>query len=106
MCDQGRRFARVADLTTRGATRPRGPNSKTRGVRKLRRPICATMRTVTVQAEDFTGIVPISVVLTPESGDPVVYDTSIDMGMGNPAQVVVNVDFPVNTKTHVKVWTR
>lgn len=65
-----------------------------------------TMRTVTVQAHDFTGIVPISVVLTPDSGDRIVVDASIDMGTGNPAQVVVNVDIPVNTQTHVEVWTR
>lgn len=65
-----------------------------------------TMRTVRVQGRDFTGMVPISVVLTPESGDSIVVDSTIDMTSGNPATVDVSVDFPSNTVTHVHAWTR
>ena len=66
----------------------------------------STDRTVTVQARDFTGIVPIDVVLTPDNGDRVVYPAEIDMGLGNPAQVVVDVVVPVNTITRVHAWTQ
>jgi len=65
-----------------------------------------TSRTVTVQARDFIGMVPINVVLTPESGVPVVYPADIDMSTGNPAQVIVNVEIPVNTATRINAWTR
>lgn len=65
-----------------------------------------TSRTVTVQARDFIGIVPINVVLTPESGPPVVYPAEIDMSTGNPAQVIVDVEIPVNTATRIHAWTQ
>lgn len=44
-----------------------------------------TSQMVKVQARDFAGVVPIEVVLTPDSGDRVVYPADIDMGGGNPA---------------------
>jgi hypothetical protein len=63
-------------------------------------------QTVTVQATDFTGEVPITVALIPESGDRIEYDDCIDMGGNSVAQLVVPVTFPINTLTHVQVWTR
>jgi hypothetical protein len=63
-------------------------------------------QTVRVQARDFTGLVPIDLVLTPDSGGRLVYPAQIDMNSGNPAQVIVNVEFPINTVTRVGVWTR
>lgn len=63
-------------------------------------------RQVTVQGTDFTGIVPISVVLTPESGSPIVVDTELDMSGGNPSSVTVDVTLPINTLIHVNAWTR
>ena len=63
-------------------------------------------QTVTVQARDFNGLVPIRVILTPDSGDPVILDTDIDMSTGNPAQLTVNLDFPLNVRTRVDAWTR
>lgn len=63
-------------------------------------------RTVTVQARDFTGLVPIEVVLTPDSGARRVYQAEINMKSGNPAQVVVPVEIPVNSITRVHAWTR
>lgn len=63
-------------------------------------------RQIVIQARDFTGLVPISIALTPESGDPTIYDATLDMDAGNPAQVSVDVEFPVNTETHVHAWTK
>ena len=65
-----------------------------------------TSRTVTVQARDFIGIAPINVVLTPEGGASVVYPAEIDMSLGDPAQVIANVEIPINTPTRIQVWTR
>jgi hypothetical protein len=66
-----------------------------------------TNRTVTVQARDFNAVVPISVVLTPDSGAPVVYQSQIDnRGASNPAQVIVDVSVPVNVQVTVNAWTR
>jgi hypothetical protein len=66
-----------------------------------------TNRTVTVQARDFGASVPIRVVLTPESGPPQTYDTTINNTTGNnPASATLNVAVPVNTKVAVNAWTR
>jgi len=65
-----------------------------------------TLRTVTVQATDFVGIVPIDIVLTPESGPSVIYPAEIDMSNGSPAQITVDVVVPVNSTTRVNAWTR
>ena len=65
-----------------------------------------TSRTVTIQARDFTGIVPINVALTPDSGDPAVYPAQIDMNTGNPARMTVNVQIPVNNLTSINARTR
>lgn len=61
---------------------------------------------VIVEGADFTGIIPISVVLTPDSGEPVEYQANLDMTGGSPAQVTVSVVFPVNVTTRVSAWTR
>ena len=65
-----------------------------------------TNSSITVQAKDFTGILPIKVVLTPENGVPSSFLSQIDMSTGNPAQATVNVSFPVNVRTVVNAWTR
>lgn len=64
-----------------------------------------TNRTVTVQARNFGGDVPIRVVLTPENGTPVTYDATINNTV-SPAQTAVNVVMPVNQIVHVHAWTR
>jgi hypothetical protein len=63
-------------------------------------------QTVRVQARDFGPAVPVRVVLTPESGDPVSYDATIDNAASNPAAVDISATFPVNTVVNVDVWTR
>lgn len=62
-------------------------------------------QTVRVRATDFTGTVPIDVVLVPASGDPTVIPAQITM-TSNPAEVSVNVTFPINNRTRVWAWTR
>jgi hypothetical protein len=63
-------------------------------------------QTVTVQASDFGAVVPIRVVLTPDSGTNTVYDTQIDNTTVNPASVTVPVTVPVNVQVQVNAWTR
>jgi hypothetical protein len=63
-------------------------------------------QTITVQAKSFGTKVPISVVLTPDYGDPVTVQAEIDNIAKNPATVVVNVNVPVNVPVTVNVWTR
>jgi hypothetical protein len=65
-----------------------------------------TSQPITVQARDFTGVVLIRVVLTPDSGDPTSYDDVIDMANGNPATVTVNATFPINVAVRIHAWTR
>ena len=65
-----------------------------------------TDRTVTVQARGFNALVPINVVLTPDSGNPVTYPTTIDNQTSNPAQSTINVTIPVNTVVTINAWTR
>jgi hypothetical protein len=63
-------------------------------------------RTVTVQARDFNGVVPISLVLTPDSGRAQIYQGSIDNAAANPAQTTIDVTIPVNVVVSVNAWTR
>jgi hypothetical protein len=66
----------------------------------------ATNRTVTVQARNFSTLVPIEVVLTPNSGLPQKYTAQIDNAAANPATVTVPVAFPINTPVTVQAWVR
>jgi hypothetical protein len=58
-----------------------------------------------VRARDFTGTVPIEVVLVPATGARIVQQSQINMTT-NPAEVTLNFTFPVNTRTRVEAWTR
>jgi len=64
-----------------------------------------TNQTVTVQARNFGRLVPIRVVLTPDSGSSSSYDTNIDNTV-SPASVTVPVVVPVNVQVQVNAWTR
>lgn len=67
----------------------------------------STNQTVTVQARDFGAVVPIRVVLTPDSGSNSVYNAQIDNTTVNPASVTVPVVVPtVNAQVQVNAWTR
>ena len=61
---------------------------------------------VKVRAQDFAQNVPIRVTLTPDNGPAQTYDAEINNTAANPAEVTVNVTFPVNVLTHVHAWTR
>jgi hypothetical protein len=63
-------------------------------------------RTITVQARNFNAVVPIDVVLTPDSGAVIKVQAQIDNAAANPATVTVPVTFPVNTPVAVNAWTR
>jgi hypothetical protein len=65
-----------------------------------------TTQTITIQASNFKGIVPITIVVHPENGTPVKYDTEIDMGGNSKAQISEDVQIPKNTITFIYVWTR
>jgi len=69
-------------------------------------PGSATNRTVRVQGRDFTGIVPISVAVISENRPSTRYNSQIDMGTGNPAEVTVNVVIPDGTISRIQAWTR
>ena len=63
-------------------------------------------RTVKLRARNFTGVVPIRVRASPETGTSTDYDTTVDMA-GNPfADVTVNLTLPTGTVTHISAWTR
>lgn len=66
----------------------------------------STAQTIVVQAEDFAGLVPIDVVVTAEGGARTVFPAEIDMAAGNPAQVSVPIDLPLNVVVRIHVWTR
>jgi len=62
---------------------------------------------VTVRATNFVGPIPVAVVLTPESGDRVVYETQIQTSGTPPTgDVTLDVNFPVNSVTQVNAWTK
>lgn len=63
-------------------------------------------QTVKVRARDLGQVVPLRLVLTPESGASRSYDFDINNAAANPAEATVTVEFPANTATHVAVWTR
>ena len=63
-------------------------------------------RTVKVRARDFTGTVPIRVVVTPENGASTTYDAQLDMSAGNPVDTSVDVVIPVGGISRIQAWTR
>lgn len=63
-------------------------------------------QTITIRARDFGQSLPIRLSLCPESGDAIIYDTTIDNAAANPADATVNVVLPVNQQVRLQVWTR
>lgn len=64
-----------------------------------------TNQTVTIQARDFTGPVPIRLVVTPENGPATRIDTTIAMD-SNPSQTNLSIVVPVGQFSRIHVWTR
>ena len=60
---------------------------------------------ITVRASGFTGTVPITVAVTPESGNPILVNAEIDADAPT-AETIVNVDLPQNIAVRVHAWTR
>ena len=65
-----------------------------------------TNQTVKIQARNFNRSILVKVVLTPDSGAPIVYDVQIDNSASNPALATVNVGLPVNQRVTVNAWKR
>lgn len=65
-----------------------------------------TNQTVTVQARNFNGSVPIQIAVTPQNGPRVIYSTNINNSAANPATVTVNIIVPVSTPVTVRAWTQ
>jgi Flp pilus assembly protein TadG len=66
----------------------------------------STNQSVTIQAQNFNGEVPIRVVLTPQSGPILSFDATITNTTQNPAAVTVPVTVPINQLVTVNAWTR
>jgi hypothetical protein len=64
-----------------------------------------TNQTVVIQGRNFTGLVPITVAITPETGPSAWYPGQLDMSSGNPAQTTVNVTIPAGVVSRLLVWT-
>lgn len=60
---------------------------------------------ITVRATGFSGIVPVSIVITPDSGNRIVVNTEINADAA-PAEATVNVNLPQNVSVRVSAWTR
>jgi len=65
-------------------------------------------QTVTLSLTDFFGTVPITVALTPDSGNQILYNADVDTSSAVDGVVTfdIDVDFPPNVATVVRVWTR
>jgi hypothetical protein len=63
-------------------------------------------QSITVQARNFTGIVPIIVKVIPAHGPATTYPAQIDMSSGNPARTDVTITLPAGMKNEIQVWTR
>lgn len=72
---------------------------------KLSAQLIHSLRTVTVPSTGFSGVFPNYIALTPDNRTRTVYPAEFNM-TANPAQVVVNVEVPINSHTRVEVWTR
>lgn len=61
---------------------------------------------VTLEVTDFGTVVPLRVTITPEQGEKVTYDTTIDNTAGGTSSGTVTVQIPAGTSTRVDAWTR
>ena len=94
---------RLDIIEAAGTLIPQGTNSDVNVTLPLGSP---TNQTVRIQARDFQGIVPISVVVTPENGPSTTYAAEISMGAGPVAETNLTVAIPPNTVTRINAWTR
>jgi hypothetical protein len=61
---------------------------------------------VILQLRNFSTKVPVEVVLTPDSGPPVVANAIVDNTTVNPAKITVPIEFPINVGVTVQAWVR
>jgi hypothetical protein len=63
-------------------------------------------QTVQVQAKNFSSVVPLVAVVTPEAGDRTTYNFDIDNTAGGATTGSVQVQIPAGVSTRIDVWTR
>jgi hypothetical protein len=95
--------ARLDIIEAAGTTIPEGANA----------PVSITLpfgsdpnRNIVVQARNLGGVVPVEVVLTPNTGPAIKVQAQINNAAANPATVSVPVTFPINTPVTVNAWIR
>ena len=94
---------RLDILEAAGQSIPEGTNAAVRVVLPIGG---STNQNIKIQARNFTGIVPIHVVVTPDNAPSITYTNQINMSTGNPAQLTVNVVIPAGTASTINAWTR
>jgi hypothetical protein len=94
---------RLDILQAAGQNIPEGTNGQVRIVLPIG---AATNQTVKVQARDFTGILPIHLVVTPDNAPSTTYTNQIDMTATNLALLTFNVQIPAGTASTINAWTR
>jgi hypothetical protein len=63
---------------------------------------------LTIRLGEFVGVVPVTIALVPDVGDPIRYDVELDASsaVDGVATFDVPIDLPINNATSVRVWTR
>ena len=61
---------------------------------------------VKLRARDFSGLVTVEIVVTPESGASAKFQGEIDMSRGNPAETTISVEIPPGTTSHIHAWSK
>jgi hypothetical protein len=64
----------------------------------------STNQLIKLQARDFTGVVPITVVVTPDAGPSGRFTAEINMAGSTVAQVIVPVVIPQGMISHIHAW--
>lgn len=82
------------------------PEANPTGVRVALPEGSPTNQIVKVQARDFTGLVPITVAVTPDGAPSTRYDVEVNMAAGNPVTTNVSVVIPAGTSCRIYAWTR
>ena len=65
-----------------------------------------TTQSVKLRAKDFTGVITVEVVATPENGESTSQEIQIDMAGGDTAEATVSVEIPAGTTSHIHAWTK
>ena len=59
-----------------------------------------------VQVKNFSSIVPLVAVVTPEAGDRTTFNFDVDNTVGGASTGSVQMQIPAGVSTRIDVWTR